>query len=241
MKIWGIVVDWKKIGGSIYNNIANSISILRIACSSIVAVMMVCAFYQFLVHGRIIWPKNYSDFVFNLYVICLASDAVDGFLARILGITSRWGALLDRAGDKILILPIFALMVFYYLALAFQLDTLLAFPIVGLLLGSIYLELMLVRYGFRGFKSNAPVDSNRRGKAKMVMQCLQSSYWMLGFLSPDTFLNFYWIKVSVNPLAVNNLIFTLALLSTIIGLTAGSIAGYKSLPEYRKMLGENNG
>ena len=132
-------------------------------------------------------------------------------------------------------------MLLYYLLLAFKFVSLLAFPIAGLLLGSIYLEKKLAEYGLKGFKLKAPVDSNRRGKAKMVLQCLQSSYWMLGFLSPDTFLNFYYLKVSVNPLSVHNLVFTLALLSIIIGFTAGSIAGYKSLPEYKKMLGENNG
>jgi hypothetical protein len=64
---------------------------------------------------------------------------------------------------------------------------------------------------------------------------------MMGFLMPDTVLDLYWIKVSADPLAIHNLAFTLILLGTIIGFTMGSIAGYKSLPEYKKLLGENNG
>lgn len=220
-----------------YNNIANAVSILRIACSPIVTVMMICAFYQFVVNGKVVWPENYSDFLFRLYIACQISDALDGFLAKLLGIVSRWGAFLDRAGDKILIVPIFILMTLYYLILAFKFISLLAFPIVGFLLCSIYLEGMLARYGLKGFKSKAPVDSNIRGKTKMVLQCIQTSYWMLGFLSPDTLLDFYWIKVSANPLAVHNLVFTLILLIVIIGFTLGSIAGYKSLPEYKEMLG----
>ena len=226
---------------SVYNNIANIISLLRIACSPIVTIMMICAFYQFVIYGKVVWPKNYSDFVFNLYVACQISDAIDGILARILKIVSRWGSFLDRAGDKILIVPIFSLMFLYYLILAFQLKFLLAFPIAGLLLGSIYLEKLLMQYGVKGFKVKAPVNSNIYGKTKMVLQCIQSSYWMLGFLKPEIFLDFFWIKVPVNPLTVHSLVFTLILLILIIGLTLGSIASYKSLPEYKIMLGENNG
>jgi len=241
VKIFGIEIDWKKIGLSIRSNIANAISILRIICSPIVTIMMICAFYQFLTAGKIVWPKNYSDFAFDLYVACQISDAIDGILARLLGITSRWGAFLDRVGDKVLIVPIFALMLLYYLLLAFKFISLLAFPISGLLVGSIYLEKKLAEYGLKGFKAKAPVNSNWRGKTKIVLQCVQSSCWMLGFLSPDTFLNFYYFKVSVNPLTLHNLIFTLVLLSIIVSLTIGSIAGYKSLPEYKKILGLNNG
>lgn len=241
MKIWGIDTSWSKIGGSIHDNIANAISILRIICSPIVAIMMICAFYQFFFYGRVVWPKSYSFFVFYLFIACQTSDALDGIVARILKIISRWGSFLDRTGDKILIVPIFVLMFLHYLVLAFQLKSLLAFPIAGFLLGSIYLEKLLMGYGLKGFKVQAPVDSNRRGKTKMVLQCVQSSYWMLGFLMPETALNFYWIKVSVNPLAVHNLVITLILLISIIGFTLGSIAGYKALPEYKQMLGENNG
>jgi len=240
MKIWGIEISQGKIGQSVYNNIANTISILRIACSPIVAVMMICAFYQFVVYGKVIWPENYSDFVFKLYIACQISDALDGFLAKLLEIVSRWGAFLDRIGDKVLIVPIFIIMTLYYLFLAFKFISLLAFPIAGFLLCSIYLEGMLARYGMKGFKLKAPVDSNIRGKTKMVLQCVQSSYWMLGFLSPETILNLYWVKIPTNPLAVHNLIFTLVLLIIIISFTWGSIAGYKAIPEYKKMLGEDN-
>ena len=240
MKIWKMEIDWGKIGQSVYNNIANAISILRIACSPIVMVMLICAFYQFAVHGKVIWPKNYSDFAFNLFLACQVSDALDVIVARLLGITSRWGAMLDRAGDKILIVPVFLLMFLYYLILAFQMKSLLAFPIAGLILGSVYLEGMLARYGLKGFKQKASVNSNGRGKAKMILQCVQSSYWMLGFLSPEIVLNFHWAKITMDPLAIHNLIVSLVLLSAIIAFTIGSIAGYKSLPEYKKLLGENN-
>ncbi len=240
MKIWKWKFDIKKIWERFYENIANIISIIRIACSPIVAIMMICALYQFVADGKIVWPQNYSDFVFYLYVGCQISDALDGWLARKLEITSPWGAFLDRAGDKILIVPIFALMILYYVILAFKFISLLAFPIAGFLVYSIYLEVMLAKYGLKGFKSKAPVNANRRGKTKMVFQCVQSSYWMLGFLMPDTVLDLYWLKVSANPLAVHNLVFTLILLIAIIGFTLGSIAGYKSLPEYKQMFGENN-
>ena len=98
MKIWGIEIDRQKIGKSIYNNIANAISILRIACSPIVIIMMTCAFYQFMLYGKIIWPQNYSDFVFNLYVACQISDAIDGILAQILGDHFSLGRLFGPSG-----------------------------------------------------------------------------------------------------------------------------------------------
>lgn len=241
MKAWKIEIDWGKFGRSIYDNIANFISILRIACSPIITIMMACAFCQFVYYGKIVWPESYSDLTFKLYIACQISDALDGFLARILKITSRWGAFLDRVGDKILIIPIFFFMLLFYLILAFQLKSLSAFPIAGLLCFSIYLERQLISYGLRGFKTKAPIDSNKRGKVKMVLQCIISAYWMMGFLSPATVLNLLWIKVSVNPLLTYNLIFTLILISAIVAFTVGSIAGYKSIPEYKKMLGENNG
>ncbi len=125
--------------------------------------------------------------------------------------------------------------------LAFRFVSLLAFPITGLLIYSIYLEAMLARYGFKGYKSKAPVNSNIRGKTKMVLQCVLSAYWMLGFLCPTTTISVYALRFSVSPIATHNLIFTLILQSLVIMFTLGSIAGYKSLPEYKKMLGENNG
>lgn len=240
MKIWRIVIDFlKKFGWTIYTNIANIISIIRILCSPIVAIMMICAFYQFMAYEKVIWPKSYSDFVFYMYLGCQVSDAIDGFLARILRIASRWGALLDRAGDKILIVPIFALMILYYLVLAFRLISFLAFPISAMLLIAVYLECMLIRYGLKGFKAQAPVGSNLRGKTKMVLQCVQSSYWMLGFLTPDIILNLYFFRLPVDPLLTHNLLINIVLIFTIVAFTMGSISGYKSLPEYRELLGYN--
>lgn len=240
MKIGKFEVNWHSVCLRIYFNIANIVSIFRIICAPIVTIMMGCALYQFIRYGRTIWPAEYSFFLFYTFLGAVLSDWLDGFLAWLLEIFSRWGAFLDRIADKLLIVPNVILMTAYYLVLAFWFVSLLSFPIAGLLLTMIYLEYLLAKWGLKGFREKAPIESNLRGKTKMVLQCTASLYWTLGLLFPDSEVNLFGISWFLNPSSTFNLVAMLIVLVVATGFAFGSITGYKSLPEYKKMLGENN-
>jgi cardiolipin synthase len=59
--------------------------------------------------GWCLW-KGQLELTLVLVLAAAASDLLDGFLARRFGWESRWGALLDPAGDKLLMVTLFVLL-----------------------------------------------------------------------------------------------------------------------------------
>lgn len=70
--------------------------------------VMSCA--RIALSAALLFIEPLSGAFFALYVICGASDMLDGFLARRLHVTSRAGAVLDSVGDAVFVLVMLAVM-----------------------------------------------------------------------------------------------------------------------------------
>ena len=73
-------------GGDSIKNIPNYISIARILASI-----------------GLVFVKPLSSLFFFLYIVCGVSDALDGYIARRLGVSSKFGQVLDSVADLIFI------------------------------------------------------------------------------------------------------------------------------------------
>jgi phosphatidylglycerophosphate synthase len=138
--------------------------------------------------------KMWALFVI-FYILCLASDALDGALSRVRGMHSKFGATLDPVIDKILHWSIFCVY----------------FPFYPLLIGLIILLDIIVAAGgltiilyFRKIKRVLPVfGANIYGKMKVVSQ----SACVGAFFYRDLFSN----GLLVNYITTVFLVFTILL------------------------------
>ena len=84
---------------SVLLNIPNSLTLLRIALIPVFVVIFYLPFE---------WARIVAAVVFVLAAI---TDALDGYLARRLGQTSRLGAFLDPVADKLMVAVVLVLLV----------------------------------------------------------------------------------------------------------------------------------
>ncbi len=79
------------------NTMANQISIIRILLVPLIVIGIL--------EGHMPWATL-------LFVICIASDFIDGMVARARGEQTKLGAFLDPVADKLLIMSVFATLSF---------------------------------------------------------------------------------------------------------------------------------
>ena len=104
---------------------------------------------------------RYSELKIGIIVLLLLSsitDLIDGPLARSRHMTSEKGAFLDRVGDKLLICPLLAAMVWYY-------DKMLVAMIVGS-------EIISLSIAISAMKRQVSTKSNCFGQLKMGAQSI---------------------------------------------------------------------
>lgn len=120
-----------------------------------------------------IWHFAGKKPVLSLVLLCvaLATDALDGYLARRLNAKSVWGAILDPVADKLLYLGLMPIVLFSKIPLIFWVFVL-SFP-PEIILVAIR---VLAKFGV----INAEIPSNAVGKRKMWIQSFALLAMMAG-------------------------------------------------------------
>lgn len=93
-----MICESSKEHGWLYRNTANFVTLARFPMCFVVAWLLFC-------HRE--WILTIS----SLVVLAFSTDWVDGWLARMLQISSRFGATMDRLADKTLQLTMFAFLI----------------------------------------------------------------------------------------------------------------------------------
>jgi phosphatidylglycerophosphate synthase len=227
--IFDIYEEGKDLTEKFWRNLANIITLSRIFSSWVLHVIVLHEIVSRLIFENDFWSNSTRKYVIIILSWAIISDFLDGIISRFVkrkwGFESKWGKVLDPFADKVLMAPNEGFMVIYYSINSFRISSILPYFIIASLLVLIALQSILAGWGWIAFKQGYDVKANRRGKNKMIMECVFNPYWLGGFLFPSI----NWI----NPLNMHSmiiiLIFSLAAALFAIGSIAGHLPNYKDL------------
>lgn len=190
-----------KVKDVIFENLANAITCLRLILS---AWLIILAIYG-----------NQLFLMFVLALLCIVSDYLDGKVARLFGIESRAGSILDRLADKVFIVPTIVILALRYwpnnISLALQILT------GSLVAVVVLLETLLLISGVFGVVKGLEISANRWGKRKMAFSCTAVFLWFCSLVVEK----YFRIKVFYASVILIDLI-----LLAVVFLTIKSIEGY---------------
>lgn len=171
MKMSDSLKNWARL------NVANMITLLRYLLCIIVFV------------GWIFDNFNLNAAIF-LILLAMVSDALDGWIARKLQITSTIGGYLDKLGDKILVFTLTIILIFEGLDKIAGFATIATISLLSLLL---MLEGALFIGGTIVFFKGIDFPSSKWGKRKMVVECMLMYGWLFVLFLDNYFRSSYVI------------------------------------------------
>jgi len=165
-------------------NIANLITVVRILLTPVFLWMLLADGGE---HGALRWAAAAT------FVVVIATDALDGYLARSRGLVSNVGIILDPIADK-----------------ALTGAALVGLSILGELWWWVTIVILVRELGITIFRfsvlRNRVIPASRGGKAKTLMQAIAISLYLAPF----------WLLVGDRVFVVNHIAMGAALLLTVL-------------------------
>jgi phosphatidylglycerophosphate synthase len=230
LMVYDIYEEGKDFTEIFWRNLANGITLSRIVSSWVLHAIVLHELISHLIFGNALWSTSAKKYVILILSWAIISDFLDGIISRFVfrrwGFESKWGKILDPLADKVLMAPNEVFMTLYYFAVSFRISSMLPYFIIASLISLIALQSILAIWGWKAFRQGYNVKANRRGKNKMVMECIFNPYWIAGFLFPSL----HWL----DPLSTHSMAIILVSSLIAVGFAFGSIAGH--LPNYKELI-----
>lgn len=194
------------------NNILFRIITMKKNVFKTIKIIIVNFFTLFRLFGAFALPFVYTDYgsgVCSICTICLfLTDAIDGFLARTLKVSTFFGSSMDALSDKILNTIAFILLGITY----------------SIMIPPIILELAILLTAYNTYREGGNVQSTTIGKIKTVILdvCIIGSFILLSLPT-----------LGINTNAINYIINNTPYYITLFGCIC-TIAGIIALLDYRK-------
>lgn len=185
------------------------------ALYTIIMVQEAWSFYE--KFGALTWPMEKSVHLMIGALVTIATDLLDGKIARHWHLRSKLGAFLDRARDKFFVCPLIWYMYKYLQLLpnhGQNFSDLYAYLKV-MVWAILIIEGALIIGGLIAAVLNWRVASARSGKWKMAMECLAVSIWIFAFLflTPAGFFTHWTFKIFVATLAISTILAAVSFMS----------------------------
>ncbi len=178
----------KNIWHEIRSNRANQITLSRIVSTSVGNILL--------------YFDIFPPIVLILYAWNFASDALDGWLARIDG-PSDFGKGFDPVADKYLFFS-----TAYFMWRSFQSPVISEFYLTTFLKALLCLDLSLLAFGLAGALLGLELASNWFGKKKMITECIIMGLWVIFYLTLPLR---YYLYNSILVLTVFQILFLIAI------------------------------
>jgi CDP-diacylglycerol--glycerol-3-phosphate 3-phosphatidyltransferase len=147
--------------------------------------------------------------LFNFSAIC---DALDGYVARAMKITSKFGAFYDRMVDKLFVCPMLSVLIYRWRNIDENL--LLNDFVITLVAVLIILELCLFVSGSVALIRGWVVQSNKFGKWKMIIECVLIWFWLYGLYFVPAEEWFYYVLCIISGLLLISIYLAMRSLDT---------------------------